>query len=300
MKSLVRLRAQARGFSFLPKQPVRSLLSGKHASKIRGRGLDFEELRHYRIGDDIRTIDWKATNRTGKPQVRVYTEERERPVLLIVDQRISMFFGSKVKMKSVVAAELAALVAWRVLDAPDRVGGIIFNDNEIQTIRPERSQRNLMRLFGEIVRLNQALGRQGSNSPENNQLNAALTRAERLCSHDFLIILLSDFSGWNSESVKRIRRLARHNDVIASLVFDPLEKDLPSNRKFVASDGSKQIEVAPNLEHLAARFSKSFSTRSEAIESKLNRYGVPVIPIHTVTSAAAQVRQAIGKLESFR
>ena len=93
-RHLDRLRVQARGFSFLPRQPVRSLLAGRHASRIRGRGLDFEELRHYRVGDDVRFMDWRVTDRTGKPHVRVYTEERERPVLLLVDQRQSMiFFG---------------------------------------------------------------------------------------------------------------------------------------------------------------------------------------------------------------
>ena len=119
-EELVRLRHSARGFSYLPKQPVGSLLAGRKRSRLRGRGLDFDELRHYRPGDDIRTMDWRVTNRTGKPHVRVYTEERDRPVMLVVDQRLPMFFGSRWKMKSVVAAEVAALTAWRVLDVGDR------------------------------------------------------------------------------------------------------------------------------------------------------------------------------------
>ena len=80
---LAKLRHDARGFSFLPKQPIHSLLSGRRRSRLRGRGLDFEELRHYRPGDDIRSMDWRVTNRTGKPHVRVYTEERDRPVILV-------------------------------------------------------------------------------------------------------------------------------------------------------------------------------------------------------------------------
>ena len=87
LSELIALQHQARGFSFLPGQPVQSLLAGRQASRLRGRGLDFEELRPYQLGDDVRQIDWKATNRTGKTQLRVFTEERERAVLLIVDQR---------------------------------------------------------------------------------------------------------------------------------------------------------------------------------------------------------------------
>src|SRR5690348_5460454 len=89
---LLALKHRARGFSFLPRQPVHSLLVGRHASRLRGRGLNFEQLRHYFEGDDTRTIDWMATARLGSPHVRVYTEERDRPVLLVVDQRSTLFF----------------------------------------------------------------------------------------------------------------------------------------------------------------------------------------------------------------
>lgn len=130
LEQLVRLQFEAREFSLLPRQPVHSLLSGRHASRLRGRGLTFEELRDYRPGDDIRTMDWKATARLRKPHVRVYTEERERPVLLVVDQRVSMFFGSARTTKATTAAELVALSAWRTLDAGDRVGAIVFDDDE--------------------------------------------------------------------------------------------------------------------------------------------------------------------------
>src|SRR5262249_31912704 len=102
LDDLVRLRYRARGYSFLPRQPVHSVLAGRHASRLRGRGLNCEEIRHYLPGDDIRTMDWRVTARTREPHVRVYTEERDRPTLVLVDQRQSMFFGSKRAMKSVV------------------------------------------------------------------------------------------------------------------------------------------------------------------------------------------------------
>ncbi|MEZ5858576.1 MAG: DUF58 domain-containing protein [Geminicoccaceae bacterium] len=106
------LEGRARGLTFLPRQPARSVLNGRHASRLRGRGLNFEELRDYLPGDDVRAIDWKVTARTGRPHVRVMTEERDRPALIVVDQRMSMFFGSRLNMKSVTAAEAAALAAF--------------------------------------------------------------------------------------------------------------------------------------------------------------------------------------------
>jgi len=106
---LVRLQFKAQGFSFLPRQPVHSILFGRHASRLRGRGLNFEELRRYVPGDDIRNVDWKATARAGEPNVRVFTEEKDRPMWLVVNQTQSMFFGSNERMKSVSAAEVVAL-----------------------------------------------------------------------------------------------------------------------------------------------------------------------------------------------
>src|SRR5215831_3936769 len=131
LEDLIALEQRGRRVSFLPKQPVRSLLSGRFASRMRGRGLNFEEIRDYRSGDDVRSMDWKVTARLQKPHVRIFNEERDRQTLLVVDQRLSMFFGSRLAMKSVTAAQAAAIGAWRVLGVSDRVGAIVFNDRDI-------------------------------------------------------------------------------------------------------------------------------------------------------------------------
>ena len=157
LDDLLKLSHRAHGFSFLPRQPVHSLLTGRHASRLRGRGLDFDELRHYYEGDDTRTIDWAATARLGTPYVRVYREERDRSVLLLVDQRVSMFFGSRRATKSVVAAEVAALAAFRVASLGDRVGGIVFSEQGISEVAPQARQGGVRRLLGELVRHNSAL-----------------------------------------------------------------------------------------------------------------------------------------------
>ncbi|MFM5554295.1 DUF58 domain-containing protein [Aeromonas veronii] len=114
-------------FSLLPRLNSGNLLCGRHPSRFRGRGLNFEELRHYQQGDDIRTLDWKVTLRTGRPHVRSYSEEKDRHVILCVDQRSCMFFSSVEVMKSVVAAEVAALLGWQVLKESDRVGLAILH-----------------------------------------------------------------------------------------------------------------------------------------------------------------------------
>ncbi len=295
LKDLVALQLQASGFSFLPKQPIHSILSGRHSSRLRGRGLNFEELRHYRAGDDIRTMDWKVTNRTGKPHVRVYTEEKERPVLLLVDQRIGMFFGSQVKMKSVIAAELAALAAWRVLSAGDRVGALVFNDTDIIEVRPQRSRKTVLQILHHVLKFNHTLKADYSDVQNDAQLNHVLREAERLSGHDYLIVIISDMSGWNEETVKRIKRLARHNDVMASLVFDPLEKTLPDNSQLVLSDGDMQIQVDSGKAGLNEQYTEHFDSGVEHLQQELNKHGIPVIPMNTVESVLSQIRKAIGQ-----
>ena len=187
LTSLMKLEFQARGFSLLPRQPLHSVLAGRHASRLRGRGLNFEEIRAYRPGDDIRTMDWRATARLQRPQVRVYTEERDRSALLVVDQRQTMFFGSRRCLKSVLAAEAAAVSAWRVFHSGDRVGAIVFNDTELVELAPHRSRQRVMQILQAILRLNRQLSAEAGAPPNPGMLNEALRRAGRLAKHDCLV-----------------------------------------------------------------------------------------------------------------
>jgi uncharacterized protein (DUF58 family) len=293
--SLAHLRAlefKARGFSFLPRQPVRSILSGRHSSRLRGRGLDFEELRHYRPGDDIRTMDWKVTNRTGKPHVRVYTEERERRVYLLVDQRISMFSGSQRAMKSAVAAEIAALAAWRVLGVGDRVGALIFDDQHSYHFTPRRSREAVINILKRLETANAALT--AGCQANAGQLNIAFDALLRHVAHDALVIYIGDGFGWDERSDEILKRLSLHNDVIAVNVFDPAERDLPALDEFVVSDGEMQIVVSGTQQELQARFEESYLKHVEHMREALQRFGLPLIEVDTVDDPLQQLLRALG------
>lgn len=300
LNELVRLQHKARGFSFLPRQPIHSLLAGKHASKLRGRGLNFEELRNYLPGDDIRTMDWKATLRSGKPYVRVFTEERDRPAFLVIDQRRNMFFGSRLKMKSVTAAELGAVGAWRVFDQGDRVGAIVFNDDATIEIRPQRSRRTVLRILGEIVRNNQALSEDLSSPSNPAMLNQALEQVSRLARHDSLVCIISDLNGANSETRRIATRLARHNDVIVGFVFDPLEQDLPAAGNAVFSEGETQLEVDTTNKKIREGFAAQFSQRLSQTRRILLQRAVPLVSISTAEDPVRQIQTLLGYARSSR
>lgn len=291
---LVRLQFEARGFSWLPRQPVHSLLSGRHTSRLRGRGLTFEELRDYRPGDDIRTMDWKATARLRKPHVRVYTEERERPVLLVVDQRTSMFFGSARTTKATAAAEFAALGAWRSLDVGDRVGAIIFGEDEICQIRPHRSRENVLRICHELVRFGKGL-RSGGGPANGEMLNEALKRTAATAKHDFLVVLVTDYHGDDQRTQKLATQIASHNDVLAALVYDPLGIAFPVESELAAFDGeyNRSFRTGGRFD---ADYRAQFENRARLVRERLKAIRIPVLPICTHEPVIEQLRSAIGGL----
>lgn len=293
--ALARLEVAARDFHFLPRQPVHSVLAGRHASRVRGRGLTFEELRLYLPGDDIRSMDWRVTARTGKPHVRVYTEEKDRPVLLVVDQRINMFFGSRRAMKSVSAAEAAALAAWRVLAEGDRVGGVVLGDDRIEAFAPRRSRDAVQQLLGGIARFNQALRADAPARRAAGQLNAALERTARMARHDCLVIVISDFDGHDSRTRDLMLALATHNDVLTILVHDPFLGALPGSGQLVVSDGELQVELG--FGHAATRrnIAEFADARARALLDWHHAMGVPLLPLSAAEETAPQLRRLLGR-----
>jgi uncharacterized protein (DUF58 family) len=294
LQDLVAMRSRARGFSFLPRQPVHSLLAGRHASRLRGRGLNFEEIRRYQPGDDIRQIDWKVTARTRKTHSRVFTEERERTTLFLVDQRLTMFFGSVARMKSVTAAEAAALGAWRVLEQQDRVGALVFNDREIVELRPQRSQGSVMRILQAIVKQNRALAVDRGLRSNPSMLNDVLRRCDRLARHDCLVCIVSDAAGQDEQTQQLLTRIAHHNDVLFAFVHDPLEGELPDAGPLVFGDGRAQLEVDTGQRALRDSFRSGFEAVRAAGRHFLLQRETPVIPLNTRDDVAEQVRARLG------
>jgi uncharacterized protein (DUF58 family) len=294
LDDLLKLRHRATGFSFLPRQPVHSLLAGRHASRVRGRGLDFEELRPYVEGDDTRAIDWPATARFGRAHVRVYNEERDRSVLLLVDQRLSMFFGSRRAMKSVVAAEAAALAAWRVTSLGDRAGAIVFSESDIVEIRPRGRETAVRQITGALVRQNQALRIGNDKTAEPGLLNEALRRAGRLATHDGLICLITDAFGADETTVELVTRMTAHNDVLTIFIHDPLEAALPDIGNVVMADAASQIEVDTSSRTLRTRFAADFATRRDRIAAFSRDRAIPILPISTEHDVVDQLRKLLG------
>ncbi len=294
VESLMALSLKAKGFAFLPRQPSNSILSGRHTSRLRGRGLNFEELRAYLPGDDIRTIDWKVTARTRRPYVRVYTEERDRPALLVVDQRQSMFFGSRLNMKSVTAAEAAAVSAWRIIGVGDRVGAVVFNDREIEQIRPHRSRRTVLRILDLLAEQNTELRADAILEGRQMMLNQALRSAAALVTQNHLVMVISDFDGADEQTELLLRGIASHNDVLAVMVYDPLRSKMPPPRNLVLSDGNLQVEIETGNKVVRRNVAEIADERANKILGWKASLGISVLSLSSGDETVDQIRHLLG------
>lgn len=282
LPTLLRLRATATSLRITPPSRALSQLSGPLRSNVRGRGIEFEEVRAYEAGDDIRNIDWRVTARTGSAHTKLFREERERPVYILVDQRSTMFFGSRQTLKSVQAVHAGALLAWATLDGGDRIGGLVLGDHEHHEVRPRRSRHAVLALLRLCHEFNHRLGIPREQSPVARlDLATALAGIRRVARPGSLVMLISDFHGWDEAAVMQLHLLARHAEIAAISVFDPLERRLPAIGRAAVSNGYQRQELDTSDPAMQARYAASREAEQQALSQAFRRLGAPFIRIAT-------------------
>jgi len=288
------LRFPARQLQLSRRNRALSALAGPNKSNFRGRGIDFEEVRSYQAGDDIRTIDWRVTARTGAAHTKLFREERERPVLVVVDQRNSMFFGSSHCFKSVLAAQLASLVAWSALDSGDRVGGLVFNGLEHCDIRPRRSRKTVLALLSHIAQYNRALPLQAESG--ENSFADMLANLRRIARPGSSLFLISDFQGAADEHAREhLFQLAQHTEITAIACSDPMEGKLPRAGRYAVTDGTQRSELHTADRKLREAYQKRAETRQDTLSRDLLRLGIPLQQASTDLAPFSLLQQFYGE-----
>ncbi|MEM7147339.1 MAG: DUF58 domain-containing protein [Verrucomicrobiota bacterium] len=199
------------------RQAVNDLLAGEYLSVFRGRGVEFDEVREYQPGDDVRSIDWNVTARTGSPHIKRFVEERELTLYFLVDMSASNRFGSDDKTKNEAAVELAALLAFSAVKNNDRVGLILFTEEVERYVAPSKGRAHVMRLLNELSTFEPK--HRGTNIEE------ALSFLNRVTSKSTVSFLVSDFQAEDYED--EMIEAARRHDLIAAIIGDPHERELP-------------------------------------------------------------------------
>lgn len=235
LDDLLELRHGAHALGLAAHHRVNSALVGLYASVFRGQGMDYEETREYREGDDIRNMDWRVTARTGRAHTKVFQEERERPVLVVLDAGPTLYFGTRRRLKSVAAGQMAAAIAWAAVRRGDRIGGFFFAPGRHRELRPAGGRRGAMRLIQGLVDWLQP-ERHPTGEPE--KLSSALERVRHTVRPGSLVIIVSDFFGLDEHCNRHLSRLRQHSDVIGCQVVDEAEYGLPAGR-YPITDGEQ-------------------------------------------------------------
>ena len=280
------------GQNIIPKRTVHSVLAGTHSSKLRGRGLDFEEVRLYVPGDDIRNIDWRVTARVGQTHTKVFNEERERPAFTVLDQSSMMFFGSELYVKSVIAAQAAALAGYRILKKGDRFGGIVFNDEHLEVIKPRRNRKAILRYLQITSDYNQQLVTRRSIQSNKERLQQVLERTARFVTHDYVITIISDFRLLPETSYRLIKSLSKHNDVILVHVSDPLDQ-VNFKQGGLLTDGELQVRIKKGDSKADAAWVAADKNFKQQFDDLLIKYRIPYITLNTKSPADQQIKDLL-------
>ena len=301
LEHLISLRFAAREIALAPPARVRQRQAGVVASRMRGRGIDFAEVRRYEPGDDVRSIDWRVTARTGKPHTKLFQEDKERPVFLVLDQSSTMFFGSNRAFKSVAAAEVAALIAWSANEHGDCVGGIVFQGAAHWEIRPRRGKSAVLRLLGAAqnanVKLPTAEPAKGNDNPLGF-LCSALEATRRAVREDALVVVISDFSTLDKRASTLLAQLGRSGELLAIRVADQLERELPPPNVYTITDGQarSRIDTGSAVARQGYAIAADKRLRTEDQVFTRSRAQVLELPTHTepVAILGDQLRVLLG------
>jgi uncharacterized protein (DUF58 family) len=247
--------------------------------------MEFDESRAYQPGDDVRAIDWRVTARTGRTHTKLYHEERERPVLLVVDARPMMRFGTRDAFKSVQAARAAAAIAWAARDGGDRVGGIVLAPSGRRELPPGHSQGRLLALLRAIS----AATEDGATTP-GPSLADALARMDRVARPGTSLFVVSDFHDLDGDGERLLSRLARRCDVTCVLVYDALEADAPAAGGCRISDGERVLALAGWDTAWRRAYAERFATRRARLTTLCRSPRLALVPLATGEEPATALR----------
>jgi uncharacterized protein (DUF58 family) len=277
LKSLIDLAKPASSLN-LHRLTIRAQQSGGYLSAFKGRGMEFDETRLYQQGDDIRTIDWRVTARTGKTHTKLFREEREKPVFISVDNRPTMQFATRGVFKSVQAKKLAALLAWIANQQGDRIGGQVFSQSSCKELKPQNGNHAVLHFLNALVVADKSAG-------DDFDLAKALARLAQHARPGSLVYLISDFRGINDQTENYLLKLSEHCDVVLIFIYDPLEKGLPTQGRYRftdnQTDNQKEVVIDTSDKQRISNYQLRFDERLQKLKRIALRRGLALIQCST-------------------
>ncbi len=294
-KGLIRLAGPARAIA-LDVLRVNSLQAGAYVSHFKGRGMEFDESRPYQPGDDPRNIDWRVTARSTEAYTKLFREERERPVLIMVDLRSSMHFATRGSFKSVSASRAAALLSWSAHHRGDRLGGIIFGDTLHRELKPRLGRQAALRYLHQLVTHGDWDHKvAAADADPAEPFAAAMSALRRVSRPGSLVIIISDFAGFDRATQSYLAGVARHNEVLAVAVTDPLDRELPPPGHYRLVSDEREMSIDTYSHAARVEYQQAYEQRQEELARFCQRYGVHLLGLSTIDDPVAALQQALGR-----
>lgn len=298
VEELLQYQQKSNLLDLSPRVTNQSKLAGNYLSKSKGRGMEFDEVRHYNPGDDIRTIDWRVTARTGKTHTKLFREEKERPIFILVDLSDNMYFGSRLLFKSVQAAHLASLIAWNAKSRGDKVGGLVFNQHKHRELKPKSRQHGVLQVLHALTSIHEdgltSLA-QGIQVDKSDPLEDACARLRRLARPGSLVFVISDFKKVGDVSIKHLSQIARHCEVVACEITDPMEHELPHTeykQALQVTDGQKRSNIFLGDKRNEERYRIDAGNRFDEKHQLLKKHRIKLNEITAGAPLETQLKEA--------
>ncbi len=290
--NLVALRHLANLLPIHKQKKVLNELSGVHTSNLRGRGVDFSEVRAYQPGDDIRAMDWRVTARTQKPHIKVFREERERPIMIVCDLRASMFFGTQYAFKSVLAADIASLFAWSALNNGDRIGALFFDNQREIDVRPKPGRKQVLHLLHELAEFH---SQQDPLTQTNSHRLADMCRhTRRVTKPGSTLYFISDWQSFDQDCERQLHQINKHNDVVAINIFDAFEHNILPLGSYPLTDGQQRMQLECYSNSQGKEHQRAFQQRQLNLKDRMLKLGIPIINLQAQDDIISELRNGLG------
>lgn len=292
-QSLIKLRLQANQLP-LDSGKIHAKQGGAYMSAFKGRGMEFDESRIYQAGDDIRNMDWRVTARTNTPHTKVFREERERPVLLWLDLSASMMFATRKKFKSVIACEIASLIAWSAAKNNDRIGGLIFSENEHVEMKPRRGKTAVLDFIGRCSRHSSWTVSAETGSDATLNKASAVSRLRKVTHPGSLVFMISDFRDMDKKAFAHVQNIARNSDIIMVNISDPIEAELPASGSYKLTDGKNELQIQTSSRKTRDAYHQRYLSHRQQLEKFCRQHRIHLVNISTEDDVLETLKKGLG------
>ncbi len=294
VEELVKEQYNILGLDFF-KTSSRNITAGANSSPFKGKGMEFDEVRAYQAGDDVRSIDWRVTARKGDTYTKLFREERERQVIILTDMQQTMHFGTRAMFKSVMAAKVAALIGWAALDASEKVGGIVVSEKNTEIVRPQRSSKSMLAIINALSKA--SFVKEGDN---HKSMPIMLSELRKTAKTGGIVFIISDFYDFNDTVKSYLTQIAGKCDVVLINIFDRLEEKAPPEDRYLVTDGKQTLTLFADDYTWREQYELYFKQKKEKIEDFCKKRAIKCIAIRTDENPAKALKIAFSNRRKGR